>query len=90
MLLALAERNPATVNKNSMTLAQFMERAKNRLYKPQVRANSLVKSAILGHNIFNPTTSRDSPQEQVALVRNTTVTTPNAPRNRQPDNASGV
>ncbi len=71
-----------------MTLAQFMERAKNRLYKPQVRANSLVNSAILGHNIFNPTTNKDNPREQAASVRSTLATTLNAPRNRQPDVAS--
>ncbi len=44
--------------------------------------------ALSWHNVVNPTTSRDNPQEQAASVRSTLVTTLNAPLNRQPDFAS--
>jgi hypothetical protein len=47
-----------------------------------------VRSGFVGHNIVNPTTSRDNPQEQAASVRSTLATTLNATQNKQPDVAS--
>ena len=47
-----------------------------------------VRSGFVGHNIVNPTTSRDNPQEQAASVRSTLVTTLNATQTIQPDVAS--
>ncbi|MDP6284668.1 MAG: hypothetical protein QF696_12745, partial [Acidimicrobiales bacterium] len=47
-----------------------------------------VRYGFVGHNIVNPTTSRDNPREQAALVRRKLVTTLNALSNIQPAVAS--